>query len=89
MANHPNAYRFALIVAAEPMTTEEICDVTDALGEAGCTGASIRGHAEGMELLFERKGRALQTALASAIAAVELTGYPVLRIEMEREAIAP
>ncbi len=46
-------FRFLpLIVAAALMGEEEILDVTDALGEAaaGCTDASIRGHAEGMEL---------------------------------------
>ena len=46
-------FRFGLIVAAPSMSHEQILDVTDTLGEAGCTDASIRGHAEGMELLFE------------------------------------
>jgi hypothetical protein len=80
-------FRFALVVATSPMNHDEILDVTDALGEAGCTDASIRGHAEGLELLFERKARSLQTAIASAIAAVESIGLRVVRVEMEREAI--
>src|SRR6266436_5535035 len=50
-------FHFALIVASSPMSHEDILAATDALGEAGCTDASIRGHAEGMELLFARSGR--------------------------------
>lgn len=78
---------FALIVATSPMSQKKILDATDALGEAGCTDASIRGHAAGMELLFARTARSLQGAISSAIADVESCGYRVLRVEMEREAI--
>ena len=80
-------FRFALIVAAPPMSHEEILNATDALGEAGCTDASIRGHAEGMELLFSRAARSLQAAISSAIADVESASFRVVRVEMEREAI--
>jgi hypothetical protein len=80
-------YRFSVIVLAGPMTHDEILDATDAVGEAGCTDASIRGHIEGMELLFERKSDSLQAAISSAIAAVEQAGYRVARVEMERDAI--
>jgi len=82
------SFRFSLIVESPALSHEEILDATDALGEAGCTDASIRGHAEGMELLFERTATSLQTAIASAIGAVERAGFQVLRLEMEREAIA-
>ncbi len=54
-------FHFSLIVSGSPMSEEEILDATDALGDAGCTDASIRGHAEGMELLFDRTGRSLQS----------------------------
>ena len=80
-------FRFALIVATPPLSHDEILDATDALGEAGCTDASIRGHAEGMECLFDRTGRSLQAAISSAIAAVESAGFRVVRVEMDREAI--
>jgi len=80
-------FRFALIVTKPAMGEEEILDATDALGEAGCTDASIRGHAEGMELLFTRKARSLQAAISSAINDVETTGLRVRRVEMEREAV--
>ena len=63
-------YRFAVIVCSVPMSHEDILDATDALGEAGCKDASIRGHAEGMELLFDRTAKSLQGALASAIGRV-------------------
>jgi hypothetical protein len=69
------------------MTHEETLDATDSLGNAGCTDASIRGYAEGMELLFERLGDSLQTAITSAIADVERAGYRVSKVELEREAI--
>ncbi len=69
------------------MTHDAILDATDALGNAGCTDASIRGHADGMELLFERAADSLQGAISSAISDVERTGYRVSKVEMEREAI--
>ena len=80
-------FRFGLIVASKPMNQEQILDATDALGEAGCTDASIRGHRKGMELLFTRKARSLQAAITSAIADVESAGFQVARVEMEREAV--
>jgi hypothetical protein len=81
------SYDFALIIAAGKMTDDEILDATDALGEAGCTDASLGGHAEGMELAFTRSARSLQAAIASALSDVENAGFRVIRVEMEREAI--
>ena len=80
-------YRFSVIVATQAMTHDETLDATDALGNAGCTDASIRGHSDGMELLFERTADSLQAAITSAIGDVESAGYRVLRVELEREAI--
>lgn len=80
-------YRFSLIVPTGPMTHDVILDATDSLGNAGCTDASLRGHADGMELLFERAADSLQAAITSAIADVERAGYRVGKVEMEREAI--
>ncbi|MEX0702693.1 MAG: hypothetical protein WD069_11405 [Planctomycetales bacterium] len=81
-------YRFSLVVPAPAMTEVVILDATDALGDAGCFDASIRGHVEGMELLFQRSARSLQDAISSAIADVESAGYRVARVEMERDAVA-
>lgn len=80
-------YQFSIIVPASQMSHDEILDITDALGNAGCTDASIRGHADGIELLFERSADSLQSAISSAISDVERAGYRVSRVEMEREAI--
>ena len=80
-------YRFSLIVPTSPMAHDEILDATDSLGSAGCTDASIRGHSQGLELLFERTADSLQTAISSAISDVERAGYRVSKVEMEREAI--
>ena len=80
-------YRFSVIVSAPAMTHDEILDATDALGSAGCTDASIRGHAKGMELLFERNAELLQAAISSAIADIERAGFRVSKVEMQRESI--
>jgi len=81
------AYQFSVIIPTMPMTVEEILDATDVLGNAGCTDASIRGHANGIELLFERTAESLQAAIASAISDVERAGYRVSKIEMERKTL--
>ena len=81
-------YRFAVIIATGTLTQDDILDATDALGNAGCTDASIRGHAAGMELLFERGADSLEAAISSAIGDVERAGYRVTKVEMEREAIS-
>ncbi|HJT33898.1 MAG TPA: hypothetical protein VJ783_17770 [Pirellulales bacterium] len=80
-------YRFAVIVSASPTSTNEILAAADALGEAGCSDASIRGHADGMELLFGRAAETLQAAISSAVADVERAGFRVARVELERESI--
>jgi hypothetical protein len=82
-----SGYRFSVIVPMPQMSQDEILDATDALGNAGCTDASIRGHSEGMELLFERDANSFDTAVSSAVSAIECAGYRVSRIEVEREAI--
>jgi hypothetical protein len=81
-------YRFSIIVPTKQLTHDEILTATDALGDAGCTDASIRGHAEGMELLFDRAADSLEGAIATAIADVEKAGFRVSKVEMEREAIS-
>ncbi len=80
-------YQFSLIIKTALMDHHDILDAADALGHAGCTDASIRGHLDGMELLFERTADSLQTAISSAVSDVESAGYRVSRVEMEREAI--
>ena len=64
-------YRFSVIVSSARMTHDEILDATDALGASGCTDASIRGHVDGIELLFERAADSLQAAIASAVTDIE------------------
>jgi hypothetical protein len=80
-------YQFTLILPADPLNHDEILDMADALGDAGCTDASIRGHAEGIELLFDRASDTLQSAISSAVADVEGAGLRVSRVELEREAL--
>jgi hypothetical protein len=80
-------FRFSVIVPTPQMTHDEILDATEAFGNSGCTDASIRGHTNGMELLFERVADSLQAAISSAIADVERAGYRVSKVELERAAI--
>jgi hypothetical protein len=80
-------YQFSVIIPTPPMTHEDILDATDALGNAGCLDGSIRGHADGMEILFERSAESLQAAISSAISDVERAGYRVSKVEMDREFI--
>ena len=47
----------------------------------------IRGHADAMELLFERAADSLQAGRSSAISDIERAGYRVTKVELEREAI--
>lgn len=81
-------YYFSVVVPMAEMCEEEILDATDALGAAGCTDASIRGHADGMEVLFERSADSLQAAISSAVTEVERAGFQVGRVEIEREAMS-
>lgn len=83
-----SGFRFSVIVSTATMSDDQILDATDALGSAGCLDASIRGHADGMELLFERSADSLQAAITSAIIDVERAGYRVSKVEMEREALS-
>jgi hypothetical protein len=76
-----SAFRFSVIIPQQPITHDEILDITDVLGNSGCTDASIRGHADGIELLFERTADSLQAAILSAISDVKNAGYPVLKVE--------
>ena len=81
-------YQFSVIVRTSSLTHDDILDATDAIGTAGCDDASIRGHADGLELMFERADDSLQAAIASAISDVERAGYRVAKIELSPDAIA-
>jgi hypothetical protein len=81
-------YQFSLVIRGPALSHDAILNATDALGKTGCTDASLRGHAEGMELLFERSAESLLAAISSAIGDVERAGYRVGKVEMEREAIS-
>ncbi len=80
-------YCFSVIVPTSELTHEEILEATEALGDVGCTDASIRGHQEGIELMFDRAAASLRAAMTSAITDIENAGYRVSRVEMEREAV--
>ena len=85
-------YHFRLILSGpfpRQLSDEELLDVTDALGEAGCDDCSISVHVQGLELEFDRGHQSLEEAMASAIGDVERAGYVVESIEMDRGAVLP
>lgn len=87
-------YRFRLIVRnatskSAAVTNQELLDVTDALGDAGCDDATVSVHADGFELDFERESSSLQDAIASAVGDVERAGFDVVSIQMDRESVIP
>lgn len=81
------SYQFSVIVNTTPKDHNEILAVADAFGEAGCLDASIGGHDEGVEVIFNRDAPSLDAAIKSAITAIESAGFPVKRVEMTRESI--
>jgi hypothetical protein len=83
-------YHFRLILcgpSTAELSDEELLDVTDALGEAGCDDCSISVHGSGLELEFDRVHQSLEEAIASAICAVEKAGYVVESVQMDRDAV--
>ena len=80
-------YHFSVIVRSGQLTDEQALDAADSLAAAGCDDASVRGHQEGMEVLFDRGADTLQEAIQSAVSDVESAGYQVARIQLEREAL--
>lgn len=80
-------YKFSVIVDVNPEDDDRFLDVADALGEAECLDASLGGHDEGIEAIFEREATSLDEAIRSAIVAIEGAGYRVIRVEMPRESI--
>ena len=83
-------YHFRLLVSGPfpgQLSDEELLDVTDALGAAGCDDCSISVHGRGLELEFDREHQSLQGAIISAIHDVERTGYVVESVQMDRDAV--
>ena len=80
-------YRFSIVIPSAAKTHDAILDAAEALAKEGCTDASLRGHEQGMELLFERSAESLQAAIVSAVSDVERAGFRVSRVELERETL--
>ncbi len=82
------SHQFSVIVDLNVSSEEQMLEIADVLGNAGCLDSSVGGHPEGVELSFDREAESLDSALRSAIAEVESAGYRVKRVEMAREAIS-
>ncbi len=81
------SYLFSVIIDISVKKEAEILDIADALGDVDCLDASVCGHPEGVEVVFDRDGTSLQKAIHSAVTAVEAAGYSIKRVELEREHI--
>jgi hypothetical protein len=81
-------HQFSAIVDTTAKSEQEMLEIADALGNAGCLDASVGGHDEGVELSFNRDAPSLDTAIKSAVAEIEGAGYRVKRVEMTRDAIS-
>lgn len=77
-------YEFSLILTEAEVTDE----AADKLYEAGCDDASILTRDGVTRVQFDRSASNLDEALASAIQHVELAGFTVARVEIERHEIA-
>ena len=82
-----SSYHFSVIIEQSPQSDEELLDIADALGDAGCLDASICEHRDGVEAIFDRDAESLQGAIHSAVTATEEAGFNVKRVELERESI--
>jgi hypothetical protein len=80
-------HQFSVIIDFAPDGNDQILDLADALGDADCLDASIGGHSDGIEAVFNREASSLDTAIKSAITAVESAGFKVHRVELPRETI--
>lgn len=81
-------HQFTVIVDHMPQSNDEILDVADTLGNAGCFDTSIGGHQGGIAAMFNREASSLDAAIKSAITAIENAGLKVTRVEIPRETIS-
>ena len=81
-------HQFSVIIDHTPDGNDEILNIADTLGNAGCLDASIGGHHDGMEAVFNREADSLDAAIKSAITAIESAGFKVHRVELPRETIS-
>ncbi len=81
-------HQFSVIIDVVPKSDQEMLDIADVLGNAGCLDSSVGGHGEGVELSFNRDAPSLDVAIKSAITEIEGAGYRVKRVELAREVIS-
>jgi hypothetical protein len=77
-------HEFSVIIAADPeMSDEELLEIGDQLGEAGCLDATLSTHRDGVEAFFDREADDLAQAVKTAVQAVTKAGYRVVRVELQ------
>lgn len=81
-------YRFRVVISHPIQSDQEILDLADKLAAAGCDDGHLGGHDEGLEIVFDREAESRDEAMRSAVEQIEKCGLVVIRIELDREAIA-
>ncbi len=81
-------YSFRVVIAHQVDSNEAILELTDRLMAAGCDDGSLCGHAEGLEVIFDREATSRDEAMRSAVQQIESCGLTVKRVELDREAVA-
>ena len=79
-------HQFTVIIDLAPNGNDEILNVADALGNAGCLDASIGGHADGMEAVFNREANSLMSICPTIVSASSANRPESLRSEASNPA---
>lgn len=80
-------HQFSVVIDIQPKNPDQMLEIADALGNAKCLDASVGGHDQGVEAVFDREAGSLDVAIKSAVSAVESAGFRVIRVEMDCDAI--
>ncbi|QDS86969.1 hypothetical protein EC9_11440 [Rosistilla ulvae] len=81
-------YRFRVVINHQVKSEHEMLDLADRLAAAGCDDGHLGGHAEGVEVVFDREAESRDEAMQSAVKQIEECGLIVKRIELDREVLA-
>lgn len=83
-----NHYSFRVVINNRALDEAGMLEMADLLAASGCDDASVGGHAEGAEVIFDREAPSRDEAMRSAVKQIEIAGFTVMRVELDREAIS-
>lgn len=83
-------HSFSVLIAAEAgLSDEQFSALTEILAKNGCDDATVAGHPEGIEVMFDREATDLMAAMKSAVINVAKAKQKILRLQIAAEAFAP